>query len=108
MTNDPWDKQYRSAFMDAYAGKVTKALVLAKIRRFYFDTALSAGPQSLGSLLQAADHDKILFGSDWPYCPEIMATDMITELESNTLLDEKLKRAIARDNALKLFPRLAD
>ena len=107
MSNDPWDKQYRSPFMDAYAGKVTKALVLAKIRRFYFDTALSAGPQSLGSLLQAADHDKILFGSDWPYCPEIMATDMIAELENNPLLDEKLKRAIARDNALKLFPRLA-
>jgi predicted TIM-barrel fold metal-dependent hydrolase len=86
---------------------VTKELVLAKIRRFYFDTALSAGPQSLGSLLQVADHDKILFGSDWPYCPEIVATDMITALENNPLLDEKLKRAIARENALKLFPRLA-
>ena len=107
MTNDPWDTQYRSPFMDAYAGKVTKDLVLSKIRRFYFDTALSAGPQSLGSLLQVADHDKILFGSDWPYCPEIMATDMIAELENNPLLDEKLKRAISRDNALKLFPRLA-
>lgn len=107
MTNDPWDKQYRSRFMDAHAGKVTKELVLSKIRRFYFDTALSAGPQSLGSLLQVADHDKILFGSDWPYCPEIMATDMITALENNPLLDEKLKRDIARENALKLFPRLA-
>jgi len=107
MTNDPWDKQYRSRFMDTHAGKITRDFVLSKIRRFYFDTALSAGPQVLGSLLQVADHDKILFGSDWPYCPEIMATDMITQLEGNPLLDEKLKRAIARDNALKLFPRLA-
>jgi len=82
-------------------------LFMRKIRRFYFDTALSAGPQVLGSLLQVADHDKILFGSDWPYCPEIMATDMITQLEANPLLDEKLKRAIARGNALGLFPRLA-
>jgi hypothetical protein len=32
---------------------------------------------------------------------------MITALENNPLLDDKLKRAIARENALKLFPRLA-
>ena len=107
MTNDPWDKQYRSRFMDAHAGKITRDFVLSKIRRFYFDTALSAGPQALASLLQVADHDKIMFGSDWPYCPEPMAISMIAALESNPLLDEKLKRAIARDNALKLFPRLA-
>ena len=51
--------------------------------------------------------NKILFGSDWPYCPEDMAVSMINALETNPLLDEKLQRAIARDNALKLFPRLA-
>ena len=70
-------------------------------------TTLSAGPQVMGTLLLVADHDKILFGSDWPYCPEDMAVSMINALETNPLLDEKLKRAIARDNALKLFPRLA-
>ena len=39
MSNDPWDKQYRSRFMDAHAGRVTRDFVLSKIRRFYFDTA---------------------------------------------------------------------
>jgi 6-methylsalicylate decarboxylase len=107
MTEEPWLSQYRSRFMDKYAGKVTRELVLSKIRRFYFDTALSAGPQTLGCLLQVADHDKILFGSDWPYCPENMAVDMIAALEGNPLLNETLKKAIARDNGLKLFPRLA-
>jgi len=107
MTIAPWDKQYRSRFMDSHAGKITRDFVLSKMRCFYFDTALSAGPQVLGSLLQVADPDRILFGSDWPYCPETMATDMITQLEANPLLGDKLKRAVARDNALKLFPRLA-
>lgn len=107
MTNDPWDKQYRSPFMTTHAGHITKKFVLSKIRRFWFDTALSAGPQAIASLLQVADHDKILFGSDWPYCPEIMAADMIDELDKSPLLDDTLRRAIVRDNALKLFPRLA-
>jgi predicted TIM-barrel fold metal-dependent hydrolase len=107
MTEDPWVKQYRSRFMDKYAGKVTKELVLSKIRRFYFDAALSAGPQALASLLQVADHDKILFGSDWPYCPEVMCADMIQALEVNPVLDEGIKKAIARGNAIKVFSRLA-
>ena len=36
-----------------------------------------------------------------------MAVDMIAALEGNPLLNETLKKAIARDNGLKLFPRLA-
>ena len=107
MTDEPWLSQYRSPFMTKHAGKITREFVLAKIRRFYVDTALSAGPQSIGSVLQAVDHDKILFGSDWPYCPEIMATDMIKALDENPLLDANLRQKIYRDNALKLFPRLA-
>ncbi len=107
MTEEPWLSQYQSPFMTNHAGKITKDFVLSKVRRFWVDTALSAGPQSIGSVLQAVDHDKILFGSDWPYCPENMADDMIRALDSNPLLDDKLRQMIYRDNALKLFPRLA-
>ncbi len=107
MTEEPWLSQYRSPFMTQHAGKITKELVLSKVRRFWVDTALSAGPQAIASVLQAVDHDKILFGSDWPYCPENMAGDMIKALDENPLLDDKMRQAIYRDNALKLFPRLA-
>ena len=107
MTEEPWLSQYPSPFMTRFAGKITKELVLSKVRRFWVDTALSAGPQSIGSVLQAIDHDKILFGSDWPYCPEIMADDMIRTLDQNPLLDDAMRQRIYRDNALALFPRLA-
>ena len=33
--------------------------------------------------------------------------DMIKTIDSNPLLDDRLRQMIYRDNALKLFPRLA-
>ncbi|MGT2477451.1 amidohydrolase family protein [Paraburkholderia terrae] len=42
---------------------------LAAIRSFYFDTALSAGQSSLSALVQIADPDRILFGTDFPFAP---------------------------------------
>ena len=40
--------------------------------------------------------------------PEIMADDMILALEANRVIEERVRRGIGRDNALKLFPRLAN
>ncbi|KAK1716172.1 uncharacterized protein BDZ83DRAFT_587443 [Colletotrichum acutatum] len=42
----------------------------ADFARFYYDTALSSGPTQLGGLLDFADPSHILFGSDFPYCPD--------------------------------------
>jgi hypothetical protein len=44
--------------------------VLDDFRSFYFDTALSASPAALPSLLAFAKPDHVLFGSDWPLAPE--------------------------------------
>ncbi|KAK1486359.1 hypothetical protein CTAM01_12240 [Colletotrichum tamarilloi] len=42
----------------------------ADFARFYYDTALSSSPTQLGGLLDFADPSHILFGSDFPYCPD--------------------------------------
>jgi len=40
---------------------------LDALRGFWFDTALSASPYTLPTLLSFARPDRVLFGSDWPY-----------------------------------------
>jgi predicted TIM-barrel fold metal-dependent hydrolase len=107
MTEPPWDTQYPSPFMQRYAGKVTPELVFSQLRRFWYETALAAGPSTLGSLKAVADPAQIVFGSDWPYCPTEMAGDMIAALGDETMLDAKERAAIEQKNALALFPRFA-
>jgi 6-methylsalicylate decarboxylase len=107
MTEPPWDTQYPSPFMDRYAGKITPELVYGQLRKFWYETALSAGPSTLGSLKEVADPARIVFGSDWPYCPTEMCGDMVAALEGGGALDAKERAAVNRTNALALFPRFA-
>ena len=78
---------------------------LALLRRFYFDTAIASSEFSLPSLFAFADPTHITFGSDRPYADVDRATWFTKELDRYPM-DEKLRAAIARDNALALFPRL--
>ncbi|KAK8119086.1 uncharacterized protein PG998_003712 [Apiospora kogelbergensis] len=82
---------------------------LEDARRFYFDTALSAGPLTLGLLKEFAQADHILFGSDYPYAPAPVIEQM------DKLLDEYGKNgneSFAQSTnvgaAMKLFPRLSN
>ena len=84
-------------------GHRTPEWVMAQVRRFWFDTAISAGAQNFAALDIVADPDKVLFGSDWPYCPDAVAS-LCTEALGT--LPEARRMAVERDNALKLFPRL--
>jgi predicted TIM-barrel fold metal-dependent hydrolase len=79
--------------------------VLDDLRSFYFDTALSA-PTALPSLLAFARPGHVLFGSDWPYAPASVVRLMTAELDKYEMSANQ-EAAIARDNALALFPRLA-
>lgn len=44
--------------------------VLRDLKRFYFDTALSAGPSALPALLPLAEPGHVPYGSDSPFAPE--------------------------------------
>ncbi|MFB7873711.1 amidohydrolase family protein [Nocardia sp. NPDC056064] len=78
---------------------------LTVLKQFYYDTALSASPAALPSLLQVADPDHITYGSDFPFAPP-PAVHIINRLYEDYPLDDALRHAIDRGNSEALFPRL--
>ncbi len=80
--------------------------VFETLERLYYDLALSAHPVPLAALRRLAPVSQILFGSDWPFTPEFGVARNIHQLETSDQLSESDARAIARENAERLFPRL--
>ena len=76
------------------------------LKRLYYDTALSATPYALRSLQELVDPSHILFGSDYPFAPDLLTSVSIKGLKNYEGFDEQALKAIDQDNALKLFPRL--
>ncbi len=80
--------------------------ILADLKRFYFDTALSASPSALPSLLAFAEPGHVLYGSDWPFAPQEAGSYYNDFLETYTGFRPGEAAAIDRGNAEVLFPRL--
>lgn len=80
--------------------------ILGEVARFWFDTAQSAGAPVLAALQEIAEPERILFGSDWPYCPEPVIAVTAAALDNSKVLQGTQATHIARRNALALFPRL--
>ena len=85
----------------------TPAGLLSELRRFYFDTAISAGPASLPSLLAFARPGHVLYGSDFPMLPEDWGTGFDTGLDDYQHWGPEELYAVNRGNAERLLPRLA-
>ena len=79
------------------------AFLLARVRRFWFEIALSAGAGTIATIKTVADPDRILFGTDWPYAPETILTDTVAQLAANASLTPAERQEIASGNAHKLF-----
>ena len=77
------------------------------MRTLYYDTAMSANRHALSSLLELVGTDHVLFGSDYPFMPEEVIEHSISNLVERAGFDAAERAAIDRENALKLFPRLA-
>ena len=74
-------------------------------KSFYFDTALSGSANVLDSLLKWAPRDRVLYGSDFPYAT--LEAEWNDEVLDGYEMDAGMRKAIYRENALKLFPRFA-
>jgi predicted TIM-barrel fold metal-dependent hydrolase len=85
----------------------SEAEVFETLERLYYDVALSAHPVPFAALRRIAPITQILFGSDWPFTPEPGVARNIHQLAEANGLSEAEARAIARDNAERVFPRLA-
>ncbi len=77
----------------------------ARLRRFYFDLALSSSPYALPSLLAFAEPTRITYGSDWPFAPKERSWHFARLLDDYPLTPAQ-RHAIDRGNAEALFPRL--
>jgi predicted TIM-barrel fold metal-dependent hydrolase len=76
--------------------------VYAEFRRLYYEIAHASFPPAMAALLKLAPVSQILFGSDYPIERFSVTID---ELPASNLSPEVL-RAIDRENAERLFPRL--
>lgn len=76
------------------------------LRGLYYDTALAASPNSLLPILEVADGDHILFGTDFPPAPGPAIDRNIKHLMRSDDLTNDQRADIERTNAIRLFPRL--
>lgn len=77
------------------------------VRRFYYDTAMPTSPYATPTLLRAADHSRILYGTDYSMRTAEATRYVTDELARDPLIEPRMHRAIERDNALRLLPSLA-
>jgi 6-methylsalicylate decarboxylase len=74
-----------------------------ELRRLYYDIAGTANRPAIAALTQMVPTTQILFGSDNPFVPLRETAQGMTQLG----LSAETLRAIGRDNALALLPRLS-
>ena len=75
---------------------------LVALQKFYYDTAQAFNPYTLATFTKVVPNSHILFGTDYPFA---QAGTVAKGLAEYSFTPANL-RAIERDNALELFPRL--
>ncbi|MBN6056644.1 amidohydrolase family protein [Nonomuraea sp. RK-328] len=78
--------------------------ILDDFAGFYFDTALSASPAALPSLLAFAKPGHVLYASDWPFVPELAVSYFNGHLRNS----DQDTTDIGHRNAHLLFTRLSE
>jgi len=81
----------------------SRADIFAGLKTFWYDNALASGPQSMAALSQIAAPERILFGSDWPFCNARVVAEEVKDFTAPGFLSPDRRAAIARENALQLF-----
>ena len=73
-------------------------------KKFYYDTAGAANRGALASLLQLVTPSQMLFGTDFP--PGGSSLEIAKALAEVGIFSGGALRAVERDNAVRLLPRL--
>ncbi len=84
-----------------YADKFTSEIVDGELKRFYYDTAQISNAVTIGALAKLVPISQIVFGTDFPYRNAAEHVKGLTAAFSGDDL-----KAIDRDNALRIIPRL--
>ncbi len=75
--------------------------VFYELRKLHYDIANATNTSSLAALMNLVPTTQIVWGSDFPYRPVAPTANGWDNYE----VSPEIKRAVNRDNALKLFPR---
>ncbi len=73
------------------------------LKRLYYDVALSTDASVLRTLKDFVPLAHILYGSDFPYAPELLLQDFNSRLDSGTVFSEEEKALICQKNAQNMF-----
>ena len=83
----------------------------AELRKLYYDTASLNHISSLPALLKLVPSSQVLLGSDYPLAgappTDVMIKKAVEEFEASKP-SARLRRAVERDNAIRLIPRIAN
>jgi 6-methylsalicylate decarboxylase len=77
---------------------------LHQLQQFHYDVAGASFPGAIAALMKMVSAERVLFGSDFP--PAGPSLDTVKALAKLGFSEAEL-RAIDRDNAVRLLPRLA-
>ena len=83
-----------------------RAAIERALRSFYYDVAMSGSNEVLTLLAGLVGAERIVLGSDYPLVPEAYIAATIGAVQRATALNDAQRRAILRDNMLRLVPRL--
>lgn len=93
------------------AAKLPGGSVASALRLLHYDVAECSAPGPLKCLMEIADSSRVMFGSDFPFSRHRTPADdvqsHIRAFEEFDGWDAATRRSIESDNALRLFPRLA-
>jgi 6-methylsalicylate decarboxylase len=78
------------------------------LRRFYYDTALSASPHAFASLLTVTDSSHVVFGTDYIFATAAAVPATIRGVHDYDGFTPDDVHAIERGSALALFPALGE
>jgi 6-methylsalicylate decarboxylase len=91
--------------IDARLPQVPPEQILARLRHFWFDTALAPTPQTMACLAGVARPERIVFGTDWPFANAKVVAQAMKTYDAATSVGGLQTAAIDRANALSLFPQ---
>jgi predicted TIM-barrel fold metal-dependent hydrolase len=95
-----------SPMIDKRLEQISPEQVYARLRRFWYDNALSPTGETFECLKGVASPGQIVFGSDWPFANARVIAEMVKTYEG-VAMPQAQRDAIDRANALSLFPQFA-
>lgn len=102
----PWIWERPAVLLQQFP-TTTKSIdeIREEVRSFWYDTALSGNPDVIELLMNFAQKERILYGSDYPYADE-KSIEVFTSGLDGMKMSAEMRERIEWRNAVELFPRL--